>query len=120
MSKTGLDVKLHGGKASGGNDDEFAKGIVAKPSEQEAIQGEGELKLGETTLLYGGGLFKKESTGLTDGVSDRQELNQDSSEPNYNYDVDPMTGNAPERKVGRSNNMEVTGKRGNKFSIGEV
>lgn len=117
MSKTGLDVKMHGG---GGGDDEFAKGIVGKPTEQEAIQGEGEMKLGETTLLYGGGLFRQEKTGLTDGVSDRQELNQDTSEPNYNYDVDPMTGNAPERKVGRSNNQEVTGKRGNKFSIGEV
>lgn len=119
MSKTGLDVKLHGGKAEGGNDDEFAKGIVGKPTEQEAIQNEGNDGLGKTTLLYGGGLFREEKEGLTDGVSAREALNQDSSEPNYNYEVDPMTGNAPERKVGRSNQMEVTGKRGNKFSIGE-
>jgi len=120
MSKTGLDVKLHGGRASGGNDDEFAKGIVAKPSEQEAIQKENELGLGKTTFIYGGGYFVKESAGLVDGVSARMELNQDSSEPTYNYDVDPMTGNAPERKVGRVNNEEVPGKRGNTFSIGEV
>ncbi len=115
----GLDRKLHGG-ADGGKEDEFGKGIVGKPSEQEAEQRDGELGLGETTLLYGGGYFEREKEGLEDGVSDRYTCDPDEVEPNYNYDIDPMTGNAVERKEGRTNQHTVTGKRGNKFSIGEV
>jgi hypothetical protein len=107
------------------NDDEFAKGIVGKPEEtealadgknQEGMDGEG----GEETLLYGGGYFETEKAGLQDGVSLRETVNADSIEPNYNYDIDPLTGNAPERKVGRSNNYVVSGKRSNKFLIGEM
>jgi len=53
-------------------------------------------------------------------VSLRDTIDPDSTEPNYNYDVDPLTGSAPERKVGRLNNYSVMGKRGNKFLIGEM
>jgi hypothetical protein len=107
------------------NDDEFGKGIVGMPKEteglaeggnQEGMDGAG----GEETLLYGGGYFEREKAGLEDGVSLRETMNADSIEPNYNYDIDPMTGNAPERKVGRTNNYVVQGKRKNKFLIGEM
>ena len=107
------------------NDDEFGKGIVGMPKEteglaeggnQEGMDGVG----GEETLLYGGGYFEREKAGLEDGVSLRETMNADSIEPNYNYDIDPMTGNAPERKVGRTNNYVVSGKRKNKFLIGEM
>ena len=103
------------------NDDEFAKGTVGAPKELEEIREDGNQDgLGDTTLLYGGGYFEKESADLEDGVSLRETIDPNSTEPNYNYDVDPLSGSAPERKVGRSNNYEVTGKRGNKFEIGEM
>lgn len=115
--RTGLDVIM---QTKGGNDDEFAKGDVGKPEQQEDIQKEGEMSLGETTLLYGGGLFETEKEGLEDGISAHEVVNLDDVEPEYNYAVDPMTGNAVERKVGRANNHTVKGKRGNSFSIGEM
>jgi hypothetical protein len=107
------------------NDDEFGKGTVGKPSETEGLAEDGNQEGmdgpgGEETLLYGGGYFEREKPGLEDGVSLRETMNADSIEPNYNYDVDPLTGNAPERKVGRSNNYVVEGKRKNKFLIGEM
>jgi hypothetical protein len=103
------------------NDDEFGKGTVGAPSELDAIREDGNQKgLGDTTLLYGGGYFEREKVGLEDGVSLRETMDADKTEPNYNYDIDPLTGNAPERKVGRSNNYDVTGKRGNEFEIGEM
>jgi hypothetical protein len=107
------------------NDDEFGKGIVGKPSETEGLaEGKNQDGMdgagGEETLLYGGGYFEREKPGLEDGVSLRETMNADSIEPNYNYDIDPLTGNAPERKVGRANNYVVTGKRSNKFLIGEM
>lgn len=106
---------------SEGNADEFAKGTVAKPSELEAIREDGNQGgLGEKTLLYGGGYFERESAGLEDGVSVRETLDPNAAEPNYNYDIDPLTGSAPERKIGRTNNYEVSGKRGNRFEIGEM
>jgi hypothetical protein len=104
------------------NDDEFAKGSVGKPDELDAIREDGNQKGmdGDRTLLYGGGLFEREKVGLEDGVSVLKAIDPDTTEPNYNYDIDPMTGNAPERKVGRANNYGVEGKRGNKFLIGEM
>lgn len=103
------------------NDDEFAKGTVAAPSELDAIrEGPNQDGMGEETLLYGGGYFEVEKAGLEDGVSVRETMDADKTEPNYNYDIDPMTGNAPERKVGRSNNYTVSGKRRNKFLVGEM
>lgn len=103
------------------NDDEFAKGTVASPEELDAIREDGNQDgFGDRTLLYGGGLFEREKVGLEDGVSVRETMDADSTEPNYNYDIDPLTGNAPERKVGRTNNYVVPGKRGNKFLIGEM
>jgi hypothetical protein len=102
------------------NEDEFAKGTVGSPEELDAIREDGNQgSMGDRTLLYGGGLFEREKVGLEDGVSVREAVDPDSTEPNYNYDIDPLTGNAPERKVGRANNYEVSGKRGNKFLIGE-
>ena len=71
-------------------------------------------------LGYGGGYFEKEKPGLEDGVSLRESMDADSTEPNYNYDIDPLTGSAPERKIGRTNNYEVSGKRGTRFLIGEM
>lgn len=116
----GRDVKLEGAAGMKGATDEFGKGIVGKESETNSIRKDEELGLGETTLLYGGGYFQRESAGLEDGVSVRETVNPDDAEPNYNYEVDGFTGNATERKEGRTNNETVTGKRGNKFSIGEV
>ena len=120
MAKNGRDVKMEGAAALRGASDEFAKGIVGKPSETDSIRKEEEVGLGETTLLYGGGFFERESAGLEDGVSVRETVNPDEAEPNYDYEVDEFTGNATERKEGRTNNYSVTGKRGNKFSVGEM
>lgn len=115
--KTGLARLLE----PSNNDDEFGKGTVAEPAELDKIREEqGGTDLGETTLIYGGGYFEREKVGLEDGVSIRDTINANSTEPNYNYDIDPLSGNAPERKVGRANNYAVTGKRGNKFEIGEM
>lgn len=115
--KTGLARLLE----PANNDDTFGKGTVAKPQELDEIrQEQGGTDLGETTLIYGGGYFEKEKAGLEDGVSLRDTIDANSTEPNYNYDIDPLSGNAPERKVGRSNNYAVSGKRGNKFEIGEM
>ena len=100
--------------------DTFAKGIVGKPSETEAQRSPNQGGLGEKTLNYGGGHFMEESAGLTDGVSVRTTINPDDVEPEYNYDVDPATGNAPERKVGRVNNHNVCGKAGKTFVLGEM
>jgi len=115
--RDGLSVILEPEK----NNDEFAKGTVAKPSELDALREDGNQDgLGDTTLLYGGGYFERESADLEDGVSLRETIDPNATEPNYNYDIDPMTGSAPERKIGRTNNYEVSGKRGNKFEIGEM
>lgn len=103
------------------NEDEFAKGTVGSPDELDAIRdGENQGSMGEETLLYGGGYFEREKPGLEDGVSLRETMNADATEPNYNYDIDPLTGSAPERKVGRANNYTVGGKRGNTFEVGEM
>ena len=103
------------------NEDEFAKGTVGAPDELNAIREDGNQDgLGDTTLIYGGGYFEREKVGLEDGVSIRDTMDPNKTEPNYNYDIDPLTGNAPERKVGRENNYMVTGKHGNKFLLGEM
>lgn len=103
------------------NVDEFGKGTVGHPEETEAIREDGNQEgLGDETLLYGGGYFEREAPDLEDGISLRQTLDPDKAEPNYNYDIDPLTGNAPERKVGRTNNYNVRGKRGNEFEVGEM
>src|SRR5271170_3995854 len=87
------------------NDDEFAKGTVGAPKELDEIrEGPNQGGMGDETLLYGGGYFEREKAGLEDGVSLRETIDADMTEPNYNYDVDPMTGSAPERKIGRVNN----------------
>ena len=103
--------------------DEVGKGIVGKPSETEGLMndpspGSASKNGGEESLNYGGGYFVTETAGLVDGVNKRETLNIDDSEPQYDYDVDSFTGNAPERKVGRVNNQSCSGK-GKKFSIGE-
>jgi hypothetical protein len=103
------------------NADEFGKGTVGAPDELDGLREDGNQDgLGDQTLLYGGGYFEREKAGLEDGVSVRETMDADKTEPNYNYDIDPLTGNAPERKVGRANNYEVTGKRGNRFVVGEM
>ena len=103
------------------NADEFAKGTVGAPKELDGVQsGKNQDGMGDETLLYGGGYFEREKAGLEDGISLRETIEPDSTEPNYNYDVDPLTGSAPERKIGRLNNYTVGGKRGNKFLIGEM
>ena len=114
---SGLDRVLEPEK----NADEFGKGTVGAPDELDAIREDGNQgDLGDQTLLYGGGYFEREKAGLEDGVSIRETMDADKTEPNYNYDIDPLTGNAPERKVGRANNYDVKGKRGNDFVIGEM
>lgn len=116
-SGTGLDNVL----ASEKNADEFAKGTVGSPDEVNGIrESANQGSMGEETLLYGGGYFERETAGLQDGISLRDTINADATEPNYNYDTDPLTGSAPERKVGRANNYQVGGKRGNTFLIGEM
>lgn len=113
--------QVQSGKSGGGNVDEFAKGTVGAPDEVNAIrEGANQGGMKDQTLLYGGGYFERETAGLEDGISVRETMNADATEPNYNYDIDPLTGNAPERKVGRTNNYSVNGKRGNKFEIGEM
>lgn len=103
------------------NEDEFGKGTIAKPEELDEIREDGnQSDLGDTTLLYGGGFFEREEADLEDGVSLRETIDPNSTEPNYNYDIDPLTGSAPERKIGRRNNYVVAGKRGNRFEIGEM
>ena len=103
------------------NDDEFGKGTVGAPDELNAIREDGNQDgLGDTTLLYGGGYFEQEEADLEDGISLRETIDPNVTEPNYNYDIDPLTGSAPERKVGRANNYSVKGKRGNRFEIGEM
>ena len=103
------------------NDDEFSKGTVGAPKELDGIQaGKNQDGMGDETLLYGGGYFEREKAGLEDGISLRETVEPDATEPNYNYDVDPLTGSAPERKIGRLNNYTVGGKRGNTFLIGEM
>jgi hypothetical protein len=103
------------------NDDEFGKGTVGAPAELDKLREDGNQDgLGDTTLIYGGGYFEREEAGLEDGVSLRDTMDPNTTEPNYNYDIDPLTGNAPERKVGRANNYEVKGKRGTEFLIGEM
>ena len=103
------------------NDDEFAKGTVAHPDELDEIREDGNQgDFGEETLLYGGGYFEREKAGLEDGIALRETIDPNMTEPNYNYDIDPLTGSAPERKVGRTNNYEVQGKRKNIFLIGEM
>lgn len=97
----------------------FGKGTVGKPSETDAERSPNQGGLGEKTLNYGGGHFMTESAGLPDGVSLRETVNPDEVEPEYNYEVDALTGNAPERKVGRANNHNVSGK-GKSFVLGEM
>lgn len=111
----------NGKEALKGESDTFAKGIVGSVSETDRIRSDGNQdSMGEKTLNYGGGHFEQEKTGLEDGVSARETIDLDTVEPNYDYSVDPFTGNAPERKVGRSNNHDVSGKAGKRFEIGEM
>jgi hypothetical protein len=103
------------------NDDEFGMGTTGKPEELAAMtEGKNQDGMGDETLLYGGGYFEREKAGLEDGISLRETVDADATEPNYNYDVDPLTGNAPERKIGRLNNYTVKGKHNNTFMIGEM
>jgi len=116
MAKSGRDVITKGLRGGDG----FGEGIVGKPSQTDAIREDGNQGgLGDKTLNYGGGRFEEESAGLLDGVSLRETVDVDSVEPNYNYEVDSFTGNAPERKEGRTNNHSVT-HFGKKFEIGEM
>jgi hypothetical protein len=114
IAKNGRDV-ISLGKRGG---DEFGKGIVGKHSETESEEKQNQHGLGTPSITYGGGHFEEEKAGLEDGVSARETINPDEVEPEYNYDVDSFTGNAPERKTGRVVNMAVSGK-GKKFNIGE-
>lgn len=131
IQHAGEKVASNGHKAGAGgiarilepakNEDEFGKGTVAKPEELDEIREDGnQSDLGDTTLLYGGGYFEREEADLEDGISLRETIDPNSTEPNYNYDIDPLTGSAPERKIGRRNNYVVTGKRGNRFEVGEM
>lgn len=115
IAKTGRDVITKG--LRGG--DEFGEGIVGKPSQQEHEQKVNEQGLGTPSITYGGGHFEEEKAGLKDGVSARETVDPDEVEPEYNYDVDSFTGNAPERKVGRVYNKAVSSDKGKKFNIGE-
>jgi hypothetical protein len=98
----------------------FGKGIIGKPSEQEAEQAKNGGIGTEKTLNYGGGTFEQEAAGLQNGVNVREAIDPSWAEPEYNYEVDEFTGNAVERKVGRVNNHSATGKAGKKFEIGEM
>lgn len=107
--------------ANNERDGTFAKGTVGNPTETEsAAMNKNQGPLGDKTLNYGGGHFMSESAGLVDGVSLRETVNPDDVEPEYLYTVDPLTGNAVERKVGRVNNHTVSGKAGKSFVLGEM
>lgn len=102
------------------NVDEFGKGTVANPVELDSIREDGnQTGVDDRTLVYGDGYFEREKAGLEDGIALRETIDPDKTEPNYNYDIDPLTGSAPERKVGRTNNFVVKGKR-DTFEIGEM
>ena len=95
MAAKGTEILHASGSA---RSDEVGKGMVGKPSETDAVRSDGNQDgLGEKTLNYGGGHFESEKAGLEDGVSMRETLNPDDSEPEYNYTVDPFTGYAVER-----------------------
>lgn len=114
--KNGRDVLFASGKE---RSDEFGMGTTGEPAETDKIAKDGNQgSMGDETLNYGGGRFEEEKAGLLDGVSERETIDPDSAEPNYDYSVDSFTGNAPERKVGRSNNETVPGK-GKSFLLGE-
>lgn len=106
MAKTGLDVKMRGGN------DTFGRGSTGNPAETERDDDESQ------QLSYGGGHFETEAAGVESGLSDRETLDVDESEPTYNYEVDSMTGNATERKVGREN--ETVKGKGKSFELGEM
>lgn len=119
IAKTGKDVITHGKRGGAGGGDEVFEGIHGSHPETNKIRKEEQEGFGEITITYGGGYTREESAGLSDGVNLRETVNPDEVEPEYNYEVDTFTGNAPERKVGRVNNKGVSSDKGKKFSIGE-
>jgi len=53
----------------------------------------------KSTVANDTGARSNESAGVVDGLSVRQGFDSENYGPSYNYNVDPVTGNAPERIV---------------------
>lgn len=69
------------------------------------------------TLSYNQGIMRKESAGLPDGISARENFNVDEVEPTYDYAVDGMTGNATERRKPTQDDAYSVSGKGKSFSI---
>lgn len=70
------------------------------------------------TMSYGQGKFMTESAGLLDGVSVREGMNSDDSEPQYDYAKDPLTGNATERRANGKTDVSACSGKGKSFDLG--
>lgn len=70
------------------------------------------------TMSYGQGKFMTESAGLVDGVSVREGMNSDDSEPEYDYTKDPLTGNATERRANGKTDVSACSGKGKSFDLG--
>lgn len=53
----------------------------------------------KSTIANDTGVHTSVSAGLADGLSSKQQFDSENGGPSYNYDVDSVTGNAPERIV---------------------
>jgi len=69
------------------------------------------------TLSYGQGITRKESAGVEFGLSARENMNVDDSEPSYDYKVDSLTGNATERRKPTQDDAYSVSGKGKSFSI---
>lgn len=69
------------------------------------------------TLSYNQGVMQKESAGVEYGLSAREGLNVDDSEPTYDYQVDGLTGNATERRAPTQDDAYSVSSKGKSFSV---
>lgn len=96
------------GKAGGSGSGGFASGENGGAPEAAMTK----------TLSYGQGKFMTESAGLLDGVSVREGMNSDDSEPQYDYAKDPVTGNATERRANGKTDVSAVSAKGKSFDLG--
>lgn len=72
----------------------------------------------EKTLSYGQGKFMTENAGVEYGLSERESMDPNDSEPPIDYAVDGMTGNATERRDRGSNDVVSVSGKGKNFDLG--
>lgn len=71
----------------------------------------------KSTISNDTGVHTSVSAGLQDGLVSKQVFDSESAEnPTYNYTVDPLTGNAPERIVTNPSKSSAK-KNGKSFDI---